>query len=54
MGKIHKESLTNKYNWEGKNFPTKMKNCKKFQKNNPTTPSNNLIAQSNKEEIKQA
>lgn len=39
---------------KGKIFQQKRRTAKSFKKNNPTTPSNNLIAQSNKEEIKQA
>ena len=38
------EPFINKYNWEGINYPLKLYDLKKFEKNNPTTVPNILYA----------
>ena len=41
LNPIRKE-LINKPNWEGINSPSKLDDCNKFEKNNPTIAINNL------------
>ena len=43
LSRIQKEfQILNKYNWKGRNYPTKIDDWKTFEKNNPTIALNIL------------
>ena len=44
----HIKPFINKYNWEGINYPSKLGDWKKFEKNNPTIAINILYAKEKK------
>ena len=39
----NKKPFINKYNWKGKNYPSKIDDCKKFEKSNSTIALNILF-----------